>query len=317
MRNIFYKYNPETLSYERVYPSKTKRFWGVFRQFLIGVAIGAALFLIATYYFDSPQEFILKKENKLLETQYKLLSKQLDESQTVLADLQRRDDELYRALFNADPIPASMRNPGVGGSNRYEALTRLPYADLVIGTTAKLDQLNRQLYVQSGSYDELVEMVKRKDERIRCVPAIIPISKKDLRRIGSGFGMRLHPIYGTQKFHSGIDLNAAIGTPFYASGDGVVVTSTFGRGYGNYIVVDHGFGFQSLYAHNRQNMVRVGQKVTRGQQLGTVGMTGDTTGPHLHYEVLVKGVPDNPAKYFFLDLDPAEYQDMLYESVTK
>lgn len=314
MRNIFYRYNPDTLAYERVYPSKKQRIWSIFRQLLIGGCIGGLLFAIATYAFDSPLEYQLKKENKLLETQYRMLSKQISESQKVLEDLQRRDDELYRSLFNADPISESVRKPGIGGSNRYEALMNLPFSDLVIETTYKLDLLSRQLYVQSNSYSELAELVKAKEDRTQCVPSVIPVKKEDLKRIGSGFGWRLHPIYGSRRFHRGVDLNAALGSPIYATGNGVVESARYNSGYGNCVVIDHGFGFKTLYAHNRENLVKAGQRVVRGQKVATVGMTGATTGPHLHYEVLVKGQPDNPAKYFFMDQNPEEYDEMLYIS---
>jgi Membrane proteins related to metalloendopeptidases len=307
MRNIFYKYNPQSLNYERVYPTRKKKIVAIFRHLLFGVLIGGALFAVVYYVLDSPYERQLKKENQLLETQYQILSKRLSESLLVLEDLQRRDDDLYRVLFNAEPIPLSIRKPGVGGSYRYEALLNMPYADLVIETTRKLDMLNRELYVQSNSYDELTEMVKNKEERIKCIPAIKPIAPENLRNISSGFGWRIHPIYGSQRFHSGMDLNASIGTPIIATGNGVVETVKFGSGYGYYVVIDHGFGYKSLYAHNRENLVVPGQKVVRGQQIATIGMTGDTTGPHVHYEVIVRGENDNPAKYFFLDQTPEEF----------
>ncbi|MDL2223469.1 M23 family metallopeptidase [Bacteroidales bacterium OttesenSCG-928-M11] len=317
MRNIFYRYNPQTLAYERVYPSKKQRIWGVFRHLLIGAFIGTALFAIAMYAFDSPVEYQLRKENRLLESQFKILLERINEDQKVLKDIQRRDDELYRALFNADPISESMRKSGVGGVNRYQALMDLPFSELVIETTYRLDQLTRQLYVQSTSYDELLELVKTKEERLQCIPAILPLNNNDLRRIGSGFGMRLHPIYGVQKFHAGIDLNAAIGTPIFATGDGVVELSKYSGGYGNCVIIDHGFGYKTVYGHNKENLVKVGQKVTRGQQVATVGMTGDTTGPHLHYEVLVKGQPDNPAKYFFMEMNPDQWEEMLSVSMNQ
>lgn len=317
MRNIFYRYNPQTLAYERVYPSKKQRLWAVVRHLLIGGIIGAVLFAVATYAFDSPVEYQLRKEKRLLESQYKLLLKRIDENQKVLADIQRRDDELYRALFNADPIPESTRKMGVGGTNRYQALMDLPYSDLVIETTYRLDQLSRQLYAQSNSYDELIELVKTKEERLHSTPSILPLRREDMRRIGSGFGMRLHPIYGVYKFHSGIDLNTSVGTPIYATADGIVESSKYSGGYGNCVIIDHGFGYKTVYAHNKENLVKVGQRVHRGQQIATVGMTGDTTGPHLHYEVLVKGKPDNPAKYFFLDLDAEQWEEMVSVSMNQ
>jgi len=311
MSNIFYRYNPQTLNYERVFPSRQQRIWSICRQLLIGIVIGGCLFAVVTYAFDSPSEQQLKKENKLLLTQYQVLSKRIDENQRVLVELQNRDDDLYRALFNAEPIPSSIRRPGVGGTDRYEALLHIPNSELVIETTRKLDMMTRQLYVQSNSYDEIAQLVKLKEDRIKHIPSVLPVNKKDLKRIGSGFGMRMHPIYGNLRMHTGIDLNGDIGTPIYATGDGVVESSRYNSGYGNCVVIDHGFGYKSLYGHCKDLLVRPGQKVTRGQKIATIGMTGATTGPHLHYEVLVKGVYDNPAKYFFMDLNPEEFEEVL------
>lgn len=317
MSKIFYRYNPENLNYERVFPSKKERLWTVCRQIVIGSALGFGIFMILNYMFDSPLERQLKKENKLLLTQYQILSKRIDESQKILTDLQDRDDQLYRAIFNAEPIPEAIRRPGFGGTNRYESLLGMQNSELVIATTGKLDMMSKSLYVQSNSYDEITELLKTKEERMQNTPAIMPISGSEMKRIGSGFGMRVHPISGTLRPHTGIDLNANRGTPVYVTGNGVVESARWNGGYGNCIVVDHGFGFKSLYSHCQAMKVKAGQKVKRGQQIATVGMTGVATGYHLHYEVQVKGKPDNPAKYFFLDLTPEEYDEMLFISESR
>lgn len=314
MSKIFYRYNPHTLTYERVYLSLGQKIWVIFRQLIIGAGIGAILFAIATYAFDSPRESQLKKDNKLLLTQYEVLSKRIAENQKVLDDLQERDDQLYRAIFNADPIPESVRRQGYGGTNRYESLLDMPNSDMVITTTSKLDMMTKELYVQSNSYDELTELIKTKEERMKNIPAILPLSGKDMKRISSGFGMRIHPLYGVPRFHSGIDLNAEMGSPIYATGNGVIESSQWDGGYGNCVVIDHGFGYKSLYSHCKDLLVKPGQKVSRGQKIATVGMTGVATGYHVHYEVLVKGKHDNPAKYFFMDLSPEEYDEMLFIS---
>ena len=314
MNKAFYRYNPETLNYERVYLSKGQRIWAIFRQLFIGIGVGFLLFSVATYLIDSPKERQLKKENKLLLAQYHVLSKQIDENQKILTDLQERDDHLYRAIFNADPIPASIRKPGFGGTNRYESLMEMPNSELIISTTRKLDIMTKELYVQSNSYDELSELIKSKEERMRNIPAIIPIVGKDLIRISSGFGMRVHPVYGVLKPHTGIDLNAKKGTPIYATGNGTVESAKWEGGYGNSVVINHGFGYKTRYAHCTTMTVRPGQKVLRGQQIATVGTTGTSTGYHLHYEVILKGVHDNPAKYFFMDLTPEEYDEILFIS---
>lgn len=314
MSNIFYKYNPETLNYERVYPSFRQRFFGICRHLFIGAVIGGILFGITFFYLDSPQEQQLRKENKLLLTQYQILYKRLEANEQILTELQQRDDDLYRIMFNADPIPASIRRPGVGGTNRYEKLLTMPNSDLVISTTAKLDMMTKQLYVQSNSYDELIELIKLKEERMKNVPSIMPLSSKQMKGITSGFGKRIHPVFGVVHSHSGIDLNAPLGSPIYATGGGTVESAKWSGGYGNMVIINHGFGYKTLYAHCRQIKVKAGQKVVRGEEIATVGMTGTATGPHVHYEVLVKGKHDNPAKYFYMDLNPEEYEKMLFEA---
>ncbi|MDR0798605.1 MAG: M23 family metallopeptidase [Dysgonamonadaceae bacterium] len=314
MSNIFYQYNPQTLNYERVYPTRRQRLWAICRQLLIGIVIGGAIFGVVNYAFDSPSEAQLKKENKLLLTQYQVLSKRLNKNLKVLEDLQNRDNDLYRVLFNAEPIPESIRHPGIGGTDRYESLLSLSHSNLVIETTRKLDIMSRELYVQSNSYDELAQLVKTKEERIKHIPTMMPLKDKDLKRIASGFGMRLHPIYGSMRMHTGLDMNGEIGTPIYATGDGIVVSCGYDGGYGNCVLIDHGFGYKTRYGHCKDLLVRAGQKVSRGDKIATIGMTGATTGPHLHYEVLLKDHPDNPAKYFFMDLNPQEYEQALYLS---
>jgi murein DD-endopeptidase MepM/ murein hydrolase activator NlpD len=269
---------------------------------------------VVIYAFDSPQEQRLKKDNQLLLTQYRVLSKRIDENEKILSELQQRDDNFYRIMFNADPIPSSIRKPGVGGTNRYEHLLTIPNSSFVIATTAKLDLLTKQLYVQSNSYDELAGLIKKKGEYSRCVPAIMPLSAKQMKGISSGFGMRMHPIYKHLRMHTGIDLNANIGTPIYATGGGIVETTGWNGGYGYTVLINHGFGYKTRYGHCNKIKVRPGQKVVRGQEIATVGISGDATGPHVHYEVIVKGKVDNPAKYFFIDLTPEEYARMLFEA---
>jgi len=314
MSKIFFQYNPKALTYERVYVSIGQRIWIVFRQLIIGIGMGAVLFGIATYAFDSPRERQLKKDNKLLLTQYEVLNKRIAEDEKILSDLQHRDNSLYRAVFNADPISEDVRKQGFGGTNRYEALIDMPNSDLIISTTRNLDIMTKELYVQSNSYDELMGMVKKKDQRMKSIPAIVPISVKDFKQYSSGFGFRVHPIWGDWRMHTGIDITADAGSPIYATGDGVVESASWDGGYGNSVVIDHGFGFKTRYGHCKEMLVRPGQKVVRGQEIATVGMTGDAIGNHVHYEVLVKGNADNPAKYFFLGLSPKDYSEVLHIS---
>ncbi len=311
MRNIYYHYNPQTLNYERVYPSVGQRIWAVFRHLIIGIIIGVCLFFAALYTFDSPMEHQLRKENKLLLTQYNLLSRRMAEAQLILDDLQQRDDQLYRAIFQADPIPSSVRKPGFGGTNRYENLMNMPNSELVISTTMKMDMLSKQLYVQNNSLDEVFQLVKNQEEKLKCIPSIQPVANKDLTRIASGYGMRMDPIYKTPRFHAGMDFTAKTGTDIYATGNGKVTFAGWKQGYGNCIIIDHGYGYETLYGHCDKLLVSEGKSVIRGEIIALVGNTGKSTGPHLHYEVMVKGQHDNPANYYFMDLTPEEYDRLL------
>lgn len=310
-RKTYYLYNPSTLSYERVYPSAKDRFFTILRHLSTGIAFGVATFFIMMYVIDSPMESQLQKENKLLQTQYEVLSLRLNNALEVLDDIQQRDENLYRAIFQAESIPESVRKSGFGGSNRYEHLMELSNPELVVSTTKKMDMLRKQLYVQSNSLEELIALGKNQEERSKCIPAIQPISNKDLRRTASGYGVRIDPIYRTPRFHSGMDFSAKVGTEIYATGNGVVTFAGWKQGYGNCLMIDHGYGYQTLYGHMSKYRARVGQKVTRGEVVGEVGNTGKSTGPHLHYEVIVKGKHDNPSKYYYMDLTPEEYDRMI------
>lgn len=310
-RKTYYLYNPATLSYERVYPSAKDRFFTILRHLSTGVAFGVVTFFVMFYLIDSPKETLLIKENKLLQTQYEILSLRLNDALAVLTDIQQRDENLYRAIFQAESIPESIRKSGFGGTNRYEHLTSLPNSELIVATTQKMDILRKQLYIQSNSLEELINIGKTQEERLMCIPAIQPISNKDLTRTASGYGIRIDPIYRTRRFHSGMDFSAKTGTDIYATGNGVVTFSGWRQGYGNCLIIDHGFGYQTLYGHMQKFKARVGQKVKRGEIIGYVGNTGKSTGPHLHYEVIVRGRHDNPSKYYFMDLTPEEYDRMI------
>lgn len=275
---------------------------------MIGVA---GYWFTTNFLLDSPKEVELKKENRLIRAQYDLLSRKMDEASTVLKDIQQRDDNMYRAIFHADPIPATIRNSGFGGVNRYDYLLELPNPDLIMLTTRRMDLISKQLYIQSKSFDALVEMAKKQKDRLAHIPSIQPVANKDLSRVASGYGTRVDPIYGTMRFHAGMDFAAKTGTDIYATGNGTVTYSDWKQGYGKCVIIDHGFGYETLYAHMDEYKVRVGQKVVRGELIGIVGSTGKSTGSHLHYEVHVKGKPDNPAKYYFMDLTPEEYDKML------
>ena len=311
MRKVYYIYNPQTQTYDRIYPTVRQRMVSLLRRLFIGMGLGAGSFIILLIIFGSPSEKELRKENSQLLAQYNVLSRRLDEAMGVLQDVQQRDDNLYRVIFAADPVPSAIRQAGYGGTNRYEHLMDMANSDLVVNTTQKMDMLSKQLYIQSRSFDDVVDMCKSHDEMLRCIPAIQPVSNKDLRKTASGYGTRIDPIYGTTKFHAGMDFSAPLGTDVYATGDGTVIQMGWQTGYGNRIVVDHGFGYQTVYAHLRDFRTKVGKKVVRGEVIGGVGSTGKSTGPHLHYEVHVKGQVVNPVNYYFMDLSAEDYDRMI------
>ncbi|MDO4180759.1 MAG: M23 family metallopeptidase [Bacteroidales bacterium] len=311
MRKVYYIYNPRTRTYDRIYPTVRQRALSILRRLFVGMGLGAGSFLVLLFIFGSPSEKELRIENSRLLAQYNVLSHRLDEALSVMQDIQQRDDNLYRVVLQADPISDAIRQAGYGGTNRYEQLQDMANSELVINTTSKLDMLDRQLYIQSKSFDEVVDLCKNHDEMLNCIPAIMPVSNKNLKQTASGYGTRIDPIYKTVKFHAGMDFSANIGTPVYATGNGTIVKAGWESGYGNLIKVDHGFGYVTWYAHLNKCKVRVGQKVLRGEVIGEVGNTGKSTGPHLHYEVHVKGKVVNPVNYYFMDLSAEDYDKMI------
>ncbi|NOY37186.1 MAG: M23 family metallopeptidase [Chlorobi bacterium] len=307
-----YRFNPDTLQYDRIELSLKKKIVRFLSYFSASIILGAIYMLMFTFFFDSPEERKLKREVSELRSQYELMNKQLDKVSTVLEDLEQRDDNLYRTIFEAEPISKSIRKAGFGGVNRYTELEGYDNSDIVIQTARKLDQLTREIYIQSKSYDELIKLATNKEKMLASIPAIQPISNKDLRRTASGWGWRIHPIYKIRKFHYGMDFTAPRGTPVYATGDGVVKTIRRSRrGYGNQILIDHGFGYVTQYAHLNAFNVKKGQHVHRGDVIGFVGSTGLSTAPHLHYGVLYNGKYINPINYYFNDLTADEYEKMV------
>ena len=230
----------------------------------------------------------------------------------VLDDIQQRDDNIYRTIFEADPIPKSIRKQGFGGVNRYKKFAGYSNSDIIISTTKKIDQLTKQLYLQSKSFDDIINLTKDKSKMLASIPAIQPVSNKQLSRMASGYGYRIHPIYKTRKMHAGMDFSAKTGTEIYATGDGVISkVRRSKRGYGNHVKINHGFGYETLYAHMSKYIVRKGQKVKRGEVIGYVGNTGTSVAPHLHYEVHKNKRKINPVNFYYNDLNPEEYEKMI------
>lgn len=312
IRKPKYKFNHETLSFDKMRLGM-KEMALRFLAFFAGSVILAVIYvLLFASVFDTPKEKALKREIAQLALQYEIMNREMGNVEKVLDNLQQTDDNLYRTIFAAEPMPASVRTGGIGGTDRYGELSGYSNSKLIVETARRLDRIRKKANAQSRSYDELIALARQKETMLRSMPAIQPLSNKDLKRTASGFGMRIHPIYKIQKFHAGIDFTAPTGTDVYATGDGVVeVVKADKRELGNHIEINHGFGYETIYAHLDGFNVRQGQKVKRGDIIGYVGSTGLSVAPHLHYEVKLNGLNVDPALYFFNDLTPGEYDRMI------
>lgn len=315
-KKTFYRYNPATLTYERVYPTAKERFWGALRHSVSGITVGIIAYALYTFYFDTPSDKIMKREIDILTSQNKLLSKRLDKALEVMGNIGERDDNLYRVILQSDPS-LDKRQTNILNESRYDEINGLSNEKLIKATAMKMDLLAKQIYLQSRSFDELVGLLGKREERLLCTPAIQPIMNRDLKQLSSGFGVRVDPIYHTAKMHSGMDFTARVGTPIYATGNGRIQQAGWDSGYGNAVLINHGFGYQTKYAHMSKIKARAGQTVKRGEVIGYVGSTGKSTAPHLHYEVHVNGRPVNPALYYFLDLSPRDYDRMIQLAETR
>lgn len=313
MSKIKYRFNTKSLTYERAKLTPREIVLRVLSYLATGLVFSTVVIVLAYRFLDSPKEKQLLRENENLKIQYDILNKRVELMAEVLEDLQQRDDNIYRVIFEAEPIADNIRKAGFGGVNRYKKLEGFDNSQLIIEATKKIDRLSKQMYIQSKSFDELFKLAKNKEIMLASIPAIQPISNKDLTHLASGFGYRTHPIYKIQHLHTGLDFTAPVGTEIYATGDGTIKeVNSEPRGYGNHIIISHGFGYETLYAHmSKFNGLRPGQKVKRGEVIGYVGNTGTSTGPHLHYEVIKNGEKINPINFFYNDLTPEEYQKMI------
>lgn len=309
-----YRFNPHTLRYEKVFVSLKERVRRISFNVLFGVVLGVVIVIVGLQFMDSPKERALKRELAQYRQQTLVLGDRVDRAEKVLENLEERDDVLYRTIFESEPVSADLRHSGIGGVERYAEFDKMESGELLKNTTMKVDDITKRIYVESKSLDELYNMARTKSERMASMPAIMPVAK-DQCKVVSGYGMRFHPILKYRRIHSGIDLAARQGTPIYATGDGVVrVAGRNPQGYGGYgvvAVVDHGFGFMTLYAHMSTVRVHVGQHVKRGELIGAVGSTGMSSGAHLHYEVIQNGKKVDPVYYFYNDLSPEEYEEVL------
>ena len=314
-RQTRYIFNQLTQNFEVLETSKSRK---VLRFFLVLLALLGIAFLFAVLlftFFKSPKEKSQARELEYMKLQYEILNDRLDNMEILLTDMEQRDNNLYRVMFEADPIPRSVRCSGFSDADRYAGLYGYMNSNQVVNAARKLDVISSQLYHQSVSYDTLFALARNKSDMLAHIPAIFPLKEMEIKYISSYFGYRPDPIYKIEKLHTGIDFSAQMGTEAYATGDGVVSDVEKGHwGYGNMVTIDHGYGYKTRYAHLQKAAVHKGQQVKRGQLIGFIGNTGKTTGVHLHYEVLKNNSPINPINFFYKDLTPDEYEQILEQS---
>ncbi len=303
-----YKFNPHTLTFDVISHPLRKKIAKIAIHLFVNLLLAATLTYIYSLFLDTPKEKNIKRDIADIVLKYELFQRKISEKALLVNDLQKRDNHIYRAIFEADTIPASHREGGYGGVNRYKSFENFKHADVMVKTFTMFDQLNWQVYIQSKSFDEVIDLARNKEKMTHCIPAIQPVS---IKSISAYFGFRSDPFTHRTTMHYGIDFTGPIGTPVHSTGEGVVITAEFTfTGYGKEVLVDHGFGYKTRYAHLSKVIVKPGEKVVRGQIVGELGNTGRSTGPHLHYEVLLRNSAIDPMNYFN-DLTMEDYDKMI------
>ena len=314
MAKVKYYYDSDTLSYRKIEYKKGRK-TKIFFLSLLGMILSGFLLLIIYLnipYIETPREKALKRELSNMELQFELLNKKIVQAQTVLSEIETRDNAIYRVYFEANPISEEQRKAGFGGVNRYKNLEGFDNSNLIISTSKKIDVLTKQIVVQSKSLDEIAGLAEEKEKLLKAIPTIKPVKNEDLTRMASGYGYRSDPFTKARKFHRGMDFTAPRGTPVYATGNGVVKRADRrSSGYGRHVRINHGFGYISLYAHLYKYVVKRGQKVKRGDLIGFVGSTGRSQAPHLHYEIIKDGKRVNPLNFYYGNLSPEEFAELL------
>jgi murein DD-endopeptidase MepM/ murein hydrolase activator NlpD len=312
MKKIKYFYNTHTLRFEKlITPLRVKllRFFGIISGLLVAATLTIYIYV---NFFPKPEEFEQRRKMDALKENYAQLAKQVKSLQQEMSNLERRDNEVYRSIFEANPVPDSARAKLIEKQEEFEKIQVMDDAELGSDIANQLNNISSRMIFQKKSYENIAQLINRKDEKLASIPAIQPVSNKQLNRIASGFGTRIDPIYGTPKMHKGLDFTAPQGTPIYATGNGVVkVAGGSDGGYGNHVVINHGYGYQTLYGHMVRIKARAGQRVKRGEVIGWVGSTGKSTGPHCHYEVLVNNNHVDPVYFFYNDLNAEQYDRLL------
>ncbi len=314
MSKVKYYYDPDTLSYRKIEPKKSRKYRNIL-FFVLGSALFgfmALILLLNTNLLNTPRELSLQREVKNYELQFELLNRKMEQIEYVLTNMEDRDNNIYRVYFEANPIPEEQRRAGFGGINRYKSLEGFNNSEMIISTTRRLDIIQKQMVIQSKSLDEITKLAEEKEELLAAIPAIQPINNDDLTRMASGYGWRSDPFTKARKMHWGMDFTAPKGVPIYATGDGVVKRAdNSASGYGKHVRIDHGYGYMTLYAHLSKYNVKRRQKVKRGDLIGFVGSTGRSEAPHLHYEVWKDDTRINPINFYYGSLTPEEFENML------
>jgi murein DD-endopeptidase MepM/ murein hydrolase activator NlpD len=314
MDKTLYYFDPSTSQYKRAEITIAKKAFNVSRIAFISSALAAAMVVGYSSYFELPREIILKKDIADLEDNFKKIDTELGSLNDAISAIEQRDDNVYRAVMGAEPLDHAVREGGIGGTDRYQDLhnKKVKDGELFVKIFARINKVRRKVYIESVSQDQLMDISDERQKQLAAIPAIQPLSNKRLTALASGFGLRMHPVYKVIKMHTGIDFSSPIGTPVYATADGVVIAAdTAVRGYGRIMIIDHGYGYQTRYAHLSQFKARVGEHVKRGVPIAYSGNSGVSTAPHLHYEVLLKGTQIDPVHYFFNDLSPADYEKIV------
>ncbi len=312
MRKVKYFYNTHTLRYEKLEIPLRVKLLRVFGFLATALVTATLIVWFGFRYIGSPNERILREQLDDYKIGYSLLDKQVADLQQKMAELEKRDNQVYRAIFEANPIPDSARAKQLEKTQETYLVERLRDQQLISSMFSQLKQLENRVAFQNKSFGDIDEMIKYKEKLLASIPAIQPLSNRDLTRIASGFGSRIDPVYKVSKFHAGLDFTAPQGTPIYATADGKIKLAGFNDGgFGNHVIVDHGYGYETLYAHMVRIKARAGQSVKRGEVIGWVGNTGKSTGPHCHYEVHKKGTPVDPVYFFYNDLNAEQFDRLL------
>ena len=307
-------YDQETLSYKRIEVNNSVRFRNAFVFITVSALFGLIMLLVllSSPVIETPKEISQAREIENYQLQYEQLNRKMKQIESVLDNLQDRDNQIYRVIFEANPITDDVRKAGFGGVNRYADLEGFDNSELIINTTKKMEILSKQIVVQSKSLDEIQRMALDKEVLLSAIPSIQPINNENLRRMASGYGWRTDPFTKSRRMHKGMDFSAPTGTPIYAPSDGKVIrVDSRSAGYGKHIRIDHGFGYVTLYAHLSEYNVRRGQRVKRGDVIGFVGNTGRSVAPHLHYEIRKDGKHLNPINFYYGDLNTEEFNALL------